>query len=607
MASFRMEDDAGRARRSTLARIAAAAVVLCVGCAAVSDAGKSRPSAPAAANANALAPEQAVPSALPASAIPAGMFANPILPGMNPDPSIVRVGADFYVVTSSFEYFPGVPIYRSRDLVHWTQIGHVLTRASQLDLAGVHSSGGIYAPTLRHHAGRFYMITTLVGSPRRHGNANFYVTADDPRGPWSDPIWLDPDRDSNRDPDRDSNRDSNNDGFDPSLLFADGEVYYLRDGKGATFERPRVYQTRLDPSTGAPREPMQVIWEGTGGVWPEGAHVYKMKGRYYLFAAEGGTEYGHAEVVGRGDSPFGPFQPSPHNPVLTHRDRRDHPIQATGHADLVELDDGTTWAVFLGVRPQAREFQHLGRETCLAPVRFSADGWPTIGDAGHVELAMPAPGLTAQAPPPVAMRDEFDGRALALAWNFVRNPNLTDVSLTARPGFLRITGAAVTLDDVASPAMVVRRQQHFRVRCRAAIEFAPREPNEEAGLTVRANEGFHYDLAVRRGASGREAVLSSRIAGTSTTVGRAPLTDAAVTLEIDADEASYTFAVAAGPSGRRQVLGTLPTRALSAEEIHQHGRNHFTGVMLGLYATGHGRPATTPADFAWFDYEPDPR
>jgi alpha-N-arabinofuranosidase len=498
------------------------------------------------------------------------------------------VGPDFYLITSSFEFFPGVPIYRSRDLVHWTQIGHVLTRASQLDLAGVYSSGGIYAPTLRHHAGRFYMITTLVGSPRRHGNANFYVTADDPRGPWSDPIWLD------------------DDGFDPSLLFDDGEVYYLRDGKGATFEHPRVYQTRIDPVTGARRDPMQVIWEGMGGVWPEGAHVYKMKGHYYLFAAEGGTEYGHAEMVGRSDAPFGPFQPSPHNPALTHRDRRDHPIQATGHADLVELEDGTTWAVFLGVRPQAREFQHLGRETFLAPVHFSADGWPTIGDGGHVEVTLPAPALAPQPPPPAPARDDFDRPALALAWNFVRNPNPADASLAARPGFLRLTGSAVTLDDVASPALVVRRQQHFRVRCRAALDFAPRAPNEEAGLTVRAREDSHYDLAVRVGAAGREAVLSSRIAGTSTIVGRAPLPDGAVTLEVSTDETSYTFAVAAGANAR-QVLGTLPTRALSAEEIHRHGKNHFTGVMIGLYATGHGRPSTTPADFDWFDYEPSDR
>jgi alpha-N-arabinofuranosidase len=527
-------------------------------------------------------------------------FANPILPGMNPDPSICRVCADFYLVTSSFEYFPGVPIYHSRDLVNWTQIGHVLTRASQLNLAGVYSSGGIYAPTLRHHAGRFYMITTLVGSPARGGNFNFFVTADDPRGPWSDPIALGGDGDGKA-------------GFDPSLLFADGEAFYLRDGKGPTTDHPHVYQARIDPATGALREPMRLIWEGTGGIWPEGAHVYKMRGQYFLFAAEGGTEYGHAEMVGRGASPFGPFAASPRNPALSHRDRREHPIQATGHADLVELDDGTTWAVFLGTRPQNGRFNHLGRETFLAPVHFlsDGDGWPTIGDGGHVEPNMPAPALP---PGPAASEpaatpaglDDFDGGALAPSWNFVRNPDSGDVSLSARPGFLRIIGSAVTLNDVASPAAVVRRQQHLRVHCSTALEFAPRADSEEAGLTVRANEISRYDLTVRRAGAGREAVLTSRIAGAPTIVGRAPLGDGIVTLEVVADETWYTFNVAVGKA-RSQRLGALPTRALSAEEIGKHGRNHFTGVMIGLYATGNGRPSTTPADFDWFNYAPDPK
>jgi beta-xylosidase len=164
-------------------------------------------------------------------------------------------------------------------------------------------------------------------------------------------------------------------------------------------------------------------------------------------------------------------------------------------------------------------------------------------------------------------------------------------------------GSAITLDDAASPALVVRRQRHFRVCCRAALEFASREANEEAGLTVRASDAFHYDLTLRRGAAGREAVLQSRIAGVSNLIGRAPIGDGGVTLEVGADETSYTFAVTAG-SGARQSLGTLPTRALSAEEIGKRGRNHFTGPMIGLYATGHGRPSTAPADFDWFEYTP---
>ena len=306
-----------------------------------------------------------------------------------------------------------MPIFHSRDLVSWTQIGHVLTRERQLNLAGVYSSGGIYAPTLRHHAGRFYMITTLVGSPKRSGN--FYVTADDPRGPWSDPIWLDHGEHGLR------------------------SVAAVRRRRGRTTcatararrtDHPRVYQARIDPATGALREPMQVIWEGTGGIWPEGAHVYKMKGRYYLFAAEGGTEYGHAEVVGRGASPFGPFEPFPGNPILTHRD----PARARDPGDRPRRSRRARRRHDLGgvpraSRPQGGRFHHLGRETFLAPVRFSADGWPTIGDGGRVELRMPAPRAAAA---PAAARSRRATTSIARRWRSRGTSSATRTPATSR-------------------------------------------------------------------------------------------------------------------------------------------------------------------------------
>jgi xylan 1,4-beta-xylosidase len=515
-------------------------------------------------------------------------FDNPIVPGFHPDPSICRVGADFYLVTSSFEYFPGIPVFHSRDLVHWHQLGHVLTDKRQLDLVGVPSSGGIYAPTIRYVDDLFYVITTHVNR-----GGNFYVTAKDPRGPWSLPVWLD------------------NEGFDPSLLFADGQAYYLRDGKGPDFSHPQVHQTRLDLATGKPIQPFKVIWPGTGGVWPEGAHVYKIKDTYYLLAAEGGTEYGHAEMAGRGPSPFGPFEMYPGNPILSHRDRQGHPIQATGHADLVELPDGTTWAVFLGIRPQGdghggrSRLHHLGRETFLAPVTWTRDGWPVIGNAGAVELAMSSPGLP---PHPFAQepaRDQFDRSTLRATWNFVRNPDPRDVSLSERPGTLRLWGSPVTLDQIASPALIVRRQQHFNVRIRTQLEFVPLQPNEDAGLTIRANEDFRYDLTVRLGpgrTQRREAVLTSRINGVSTVVGRVWLGDGPVQLSVTAVEDSYRFEVQVG---RKTVtIGKLPTRSLAAEEISKPGRNYFTGVFVGLFATGNGQRSTVPADFDWFDYAP---
>jgi xylan 1,4-beta-xylosidase len=508
-------------------------------------------------------------------------FANPIIPGFHPDPSICRVGDDFFLVASSFEYFPGLPIFQSRDLVNWRQIGNVLTRKSQLDLDGVRSSGGIYAPTLRHAGGRFYVVTTHVD-----GGGNFLVTARRPEGPWSDPIWID------------------KEGIDPSLLFHDGRVFYTRNGKGTDYDHPFIHQTELDPKSGRRRGRMRVIWRGMGGVWPEAPHLYALRGRYYLLAAEGGTAYDHSELVARADSPYGPFVPGPRNPILTHRGRRGHPIQATGHVDLVTLDDRSAWAVFLGIRPltgSAGRHHHLGRETFLAPVRFDDDGWPMIGEGGQVELRMRAPALAPHvfARPPA--RDDFDGPALAPGWISLRNPPAEAISLKERPGFLRLRGSAATLDEVGAPAFVGRRQQHFAVRCRAALDFAPRRPGDEAGLTVRAREDFHLDLAVRLGPRGqRQALAIRRTGGVSRVLGRTPLPAGPVNLEIAASAEAYQLSAAVG---RRWIaLGRVPTSALSTESLQKRGPMHFGGVAIGMYATGRGQPSTAPADFDWFEY-----
>ena len=509
-------------------------------------------------------------------------FRNPIIPGFYPDPSLCRVGRDFYLVNSSFEYFPGVPIFHSRDLVHWRQIGHVLARRSQLDLSGVRSSGGIYAPTLRHHRGRFFLVTTHVG-----GGGNFLVTALRPQGPWSDPVWID------------------EGGFDPSLFFDRGRVYYARNGKGADFDHPVIQQAELDARTGRLKAAMRVIWRGTGGVWPEGAHLYSLRGRTYLLAAEGGTAYDHCEVAARADSPWGRFEACPHNPVLSHRHRRRHPIQATGHADLVTLQDGSSWAVFLGIRPRSGRHHHLGRETFLAPVGFSEDGWLIIGEAGRVELEMAAPELPAHPFATTPARDDFDGAVLHPVWVHVRNPPEGALSLNERAGHLRLWGQAASLDDVGPVAFVGRRQQHFAVSCRTQLDFSPQRPGEEAGLSVRAREDFHLALAVRLGPAGREVVAVRRTGNGSRVLGRAAIAPGPVELCIRAESDDYQFFARKGRA--RVLLGQVPARALSAETITRRGPMHFCGVVIGMYATGRGRPCRASADFDWFEYRPSGR
>jgi alpha-N-arabinofuranosidase len=502
-------------------------------------------------------------------------FENPVLPGMHPDPSVCRVGSDFYLACSSFEYFPGVPIFHSRDLVNWRPIGHALARRSQLDLTGCASSGGIYAPTLRHHDGTFYLVTTQIG------RGHLVVTARDPRGPWSEPQWLD------------------GDGFDPSLAFLDGRVYYTRDGRGSDADHPFIYQTELverDAGLALAGEP-RVIWKGTGGVWSEGPHLYRRGDWYYLLTAEGGTSYDHSVVIARAPSADGPFTPSPHGPLLTHRDRPRHPIQATGHADFVDLDDGTTWAVLLGIRPQRGRHNHLGRETFLAPVHWGEDGWPRMPS---LELRMEGPPLDRGAATNAGGRVPFESGTLPAEWAFVRNPEPGSWSLSERPGFLRLWGSSATLNDVASPALVCRPQQRFQVAASTQLSFEPRHPNEHAGLSVRANEQFHLTLFITLGKRGRELRLVRTTHGHAVTLERCKLGSGPVTLVVHASAEHYTFAGGAG--GHVGELGGVRTRNLSAETILQStGRHHFTGTTLGLFATGAGGRATVPADFHWFE------
>jgi beta-xylosidase/GH35 family endo-1,4-beta-xylanase len=511
-------------------------------------------------------------TAIPAETTAGRTFTNPVLSGFYPDPSICRVGDDYYMVHSTFEYFPGVPIFHSRDLVHWRQIGYCLTRKSQLSLEQCRASGGIYAPTLRWHDGTFYMITTNVC-----GGGSFYVTATDPAGPWSAPVRVD------------------QSGIDPSLLFDDdGRVYYMRHEGG---ERGGIGQQEIDLKTGRLKGEMKMIWRGTGGIWPEGPHLYKINGKYYLMIAEGGTSYGHMVTIARSDSPFGPFESNPKNPILTHKDRRDHPIQALGHADLVQTPAGW-WMVCLGIRPQGGAMHHLGRETFLAPVEWGPDGWPTVNGGRGIELVMEAPKLPPHPFPKEPARDEFEGERLGLAWNFLRNPQEENYSLSERPGYLRLKGSAVTMSDAASPTFVGQRQRDLNCTVSAKLDFVPNRENEEAGMVVRGNDQYHYDLGLTLKNGRRQAFFRKVLDGrTIEPVTYVWLPDGEVTFTITASPLSYEFACRTSENPVAK-LGNALTGGLSSEKI-----GGFTGVYIGIYATGNGKASTSPADFDYFEYK----
>jgi xylan 1,4-beta-xylosidase len=498
-------------------------------------------------------------------------YQNPVIPGFYPDPSICRVGADYFLVTSSFEYFPGVPLFHSRDLVHWRQIGHCLTRESQLPLDRCPSSYGIYAPTLRFYNGRYYMTTTNVGN-----GGHFYVWTDDIYGEWSDPIWVD------------------QPGIDPDLFFdADGSVYFTTAaGEAAT----GIYQSQIDINNGKRETDYRIIWKGTGGAYPEAPHLYRIGSRYYLLLAEGGTEYGHMVTIAAGDRPYGPFESCPANPVLTHRSSPS-PIQATGHADMVQAEDGAWWAVCLGVRPVGWTHKHhIGRETFLLPVTCSEDGWPRFGENGRVPEAIEVPyePVKWELPPE---RDDFDAPQLGNDWVFLRNPNPSDWSLSKLPGSLQLHGSAVTLNDTDSPAFVGRRQCHSTCSVETSLEFVPVMDGEEAGLAVFMNERFHYAFGIRKRQGRIELFLRKRVGSIQEETSSIPWTAGSVRLRIEALPTSYQFLAGSGGETPRIFMGDGETRLLSTEVA-----GGFTGVFFGMYATGNGKRATSPAAFDWFEY-----
>ncbi|MDU0300755.1 glycoside hydrolase family 43 protein, partial [Streptomyces sp. PAL114] len=293
------------------------------------------------------------------------LYDNPVISGFHPDPSVCRVGDDYYLVCSSFEYVPGLPLFHSKDLVHWEQIGNVLDRPGQLPLPlpGAKASGGLYAPTIRHHDGRFWVVDTNID-----GGGNFVVWAERPEGPWSDPVWL------------------ALDGIDPDLAWEeDGTCWCAFSGPAGG-----INIARIDPAGGKVLEGPVPTWSGSGLKFPEAPHLYRVGGWWYLLIAEGGTERGHAVSVARARSPRGPWEAAPGNPLLSHAGTA-RPVQNTGHADLVEAPDGSWWMVLLGVRPRGftPDVHVLGRETFLTPVEWDADGWPVVTP---VPERHPAPG-----------------------------------------------------------------------------------------------------------------------------------------------------------------------------------------------------------------------
>ena len=475
--------------------------------------------------------------------LPEGSYRNPVLAGFHPDPSIARAGDRYYLVNSSFAFFPGIPVFESTDLVHWRQIGNVIDRPSQLDFDGLGMSRGVFAPAIEYHDGTFYVVNTAVDS-----GGNFIATAIDPAGPWSDLHWL-----------------PTIGGIDPSLFFDDdGRTYLLNND--APVGKPRydghraIWMQEFDLAKMQPFGPRKVLIDGgvepsANPIWIEGPHIFKRDGWYYLHCAEGGTGPQHSQVILRSRKVWGPYEPYEKNPILTQRDLpadRPHPITNAGHADLVEAADGSWWATFLASRNYGGVHYNTGRETFLLPVEWK-DGWPTILEAGR-EIAYVAPGprfmsrMATQAPSTgnFTWRDEFDEPAMDRAWMYVRVPKQPWADLTGRPGQLAVRPLADGLDTLRNPAFLARRQQHTTFEASTELRM-PVEAGTEAGIAAFQNETHWFFLGVRRKGGDIELFLEKSggegrgIVATSTLPA-----SASMKLKIAGDGADYSFSFDAG-------------------------------------------------------------
>lgn len=480
-------------------------------------------------------------------------YTNPVLKGFYPDPSVCFANGKYYMVCSSFQYFPGVPLFESDDLVNWKQIGHVLTRKEQVMLEKIGSSGGVFAPTIRFHNGRFYMTTTN-DSTHQH----FYVYTDDIYGEWSESIYVD------------------QDGIDPSLYFENDRAYFMSNGHD-DFGESGVVQCEINIETGEKLSESKVIWKGSGGRFLESPHLYKINDTYYLMAAEGGTEYGHMITYAKGSSVWGPFEGYPKNPVLTNKNKAPYIIQGIGHGDLIKDQNGDWHILSLGFR-QIHEWQayhHLGREVFLTPVTFHENGWFTAGNDGTTEESYEIAGDFVQQEKKLYTFENTDWN---IDWCYLRHPHEENYELFDDK--LILHGTDITLDDVDSPTFIGLRQRDFNATfsCDVSIDQG------EGGITLYMTETEHYDLAVRKTENGYEAVLKLNIGDIKHIQNTYSLTSNSARLIVLSHNLQYSFFVQ--EQDEKISLGCGNTKYLSSEVA-----GGFTGVVVGLYAVGNNNVA----------------
>lgn len=498
---------------------------------------------------------------------------NPIISGFYPDPSVCYADGYFYLVSSTFQFFPGIPLFRSSNMIDWEQIGHVLTRKSQLNLMDSKASQGLFAPTIRYHEGRFYMIVTHVND-----GGNFFVYTDDIMGEWSDPIYVP------------------HQGIDPSLFFEGDKVYYTGTGQDENGVSG-IFQCEIDIHTGQLITESRCIGRGSGGRYVEGPHIYHIGEYYYLLMAEGGTEYGHMITLFRSKDPYGPFEGCPNNPILTNRNLGGYVIQGSGHGDLIQDQEGRWWMVHLAFRQTGkwRQFHHLGRETFLEPVQWTEDGWLKVG----VDRTCRAGYRFENNTWIIQEQSVQEEEQLEQHWKlnpidmcFLRNPIHENYKIDI-DGKFALKGSMDTLNGFGTPTFLGMRQKEFNCNVVYKVEAESMYVGQETGFTVYMDEFHHYDLKISKDLDGYYVSLSITIGGKSMQEKEIHLKNGSIGLRIKSVSDLYYFYVE-DEKGEEVCLGNVQSKYLSSEVAEG-----FTGVVIAGYCIADGEGQS-----AWISFEP---
>ena len=533
-----------------------------------------------------------------------GTFRNPILRGGYPDPSITRVGDDYYIVNSTFEYFPGLPVHHSTDLVNWELAGYGIHDPDfyrdDVNLVDVQSDGGIHAPSIRWHDGLFYVITTNVYNP---GNGqptrmvNFIITAEDVAGPWSEPHVIE-----------------GAPGIDPDIFFDDdGRVWYVGNHGPPDPEfvgQGEIWLQQLDLDNWQLVGERYFLWRGAcDGTWAEGPHIYKRDGRYYLLIAEGGTSYNHAVMIAVSDDITGPYVSNERNPILTTRNLSySNWVHSTGHADMVELADGRWYMVALGKRNDEQGDSNMGRESHLVPVAWEREPfewkevkheWPVVApETGRVERVTPLPFEGAQQHRNDAFTDDFDTGALGLQWNFRRVPMPGIYSLAERPGYLRLYAHPNVIANRGRAALMGVRQQESDFEYSARMAFAPGQDNVEAGVSLFQKDNNYLNFTVvRRGDANVLRLVLAEAGVQPRTVEERVLGeyDGEIVFRVVSKDSRYRYEYSLDRGNSfAEFAETDAARLLSRV---------YTGAYLGVYSSGNGEDSGEHADFDWVRYK----